>query len=1295
MSAISLRSQAALRALPTLVCLALLSAAPTTRAYATGEVTASGTFIHPTEQELQTNRQMQKAHGFTDDRIIRYENRAISLQLNTNGGKVSGRGEFLAKNSRFQAHLVVEFDGSAGRDARNVLNLSGEAAGTLNVRGVPANAVPPPNPVFEPARTSTQPWVRLWSARLDEATNAIRGKINDPIYIAQGLSWPLEFELRLGGVSPKPEPKPEPPPDVVTPTSSGFMLRLVDEKPKVFDIVDGVQPTPMVKLELRGVPTSLIGPNPTDLAVDLMITVTVSNEVGAYRFGPKYHRFYPFATHARDIQGRRMTIQEPLYRVLTRWVGIDDVYTTLSRLRMRPDRDPSAPSKVQKLPGETRLELTVQPVAVRMTALDRRGLPHETVIDLKSIGASHARFILGHEIDMAREIRLRIGKGNVAEWEDYAEVAVWAAKVVGWLTGVELYIDILDVGIELVGIGVDLYDGRGWGVAEGIVDIVAGKLMGPFEIFFAVPEGYRLAHEYSAPQTTVREMEAALQSLGYMPLSKFSATKAFPIWVRLRDEKVAMIDLAGIVHSAQRPKNFHISLPRFTITGTDPPAQSFAVAAFATGMTTPKWQWARAVPGHEYRVVPPPLRFQPLRVTLKVPPEVRTTLTPNLNEIYFNCDGGGRLVLKRGVVDFGWEDRVDRLVLKRPYIGLVDGSIRSIGTKAPVGVALYVLSREKKFIPAAWVMPKGTDYTLQVDPQAQTFMVTVHEGEVDVLDSSRQQTLATLPAGETREFRGADLPPVQEPPVDPLPGEAEQVAERQEPTTASTEGQGEESEVVAAGEQRDPDEPVTAAETPVERPAGSAAKFDFYATYQRAVTAEAAGLQFILRSALAAHGGKLVGVGPEKTTNKLQFFTANADGSGLTPIPLPDLENRGFGSMAVSHDGGRIFFSTGGGGQSEHIYKIESGAVTRIFDTWPAKLASARALRCTADGEQVFFYDRAGYSGDIYRINHDGSGLQRVIDDAAVRHSRADGGPGFLVIEFDVSADGSVLVFQLKGYLDAENVHIQHQRPELFVLEHGELRQLTDDEPAVEKSRLRLSADGSTLVYMMAGPTWTWHAMKLADGTVSDLDPASFNFGGAALSADGAKLFYQDAWANGGRLVSTGGGGRDLFTGGVHMGAFRSLTMSADGRRISFQFDGDAVYVGRDCGASVPGMPMIESVALARSDPSGRHPESVALAVRLRHDGGLDGILQVHVSLRSGGRPLPPGKAPIQLHFLANDEAVPPDTAASDGIFTCGGRTVPGKVDAAKVAVRVTVMDKNHNVTVADTPLAELRRSLH
>ena len=426
-------------------------------------------------------------------------------------------------------------------------------------------------------------------------------------------------------------------------------------------------------------------------------------------------------------------------------------------------------------------------------------------------------------------------------------------------------------------------------------------------------------------------------------------------------------------------------------------------------------------------------------------------------------------------------------------------------------------------------------------------------------------------------------------------------------------------------------------------------------------------------------------------------YTVNADGSGLTSVPLPSGATSipEVPEVAIDQDGSRAFFVTRGV-PDYSLYKVENGAATYIFD--PTKhdaISDATQIQATADGNYLYFLVWGGGYKDVWRIQHGGGAPEKIIEDEEVLHG---GNPGAIISQFAISADGGAIAFILQGYW-SEGFKAKQ---EVFALFGGTFRQLSDDSENIWKDYVAISGDGSTVVYATtSGSPRRWYSVRSDGRSKTDLKGLYFSVGGPALTYDGSEMFYTDQDANGGSLLTTDGSGRqDLFPpwSPINIAAHWGLSISDDGSRVSFVFNyasfpfKDALYVGYlnpSVPIPVPDAPVISSITFNPLVMPTEGDATITVTSAIGDRQGLSDISAVSIGQLVEGRvDTNQNNSPITFSFPGfRDDGEPHDETAGDGVYNALGRqsSVIDRFD--QVTMRVGVADSAHTVTVADTVL--------
>lgn len=435
-------------------------------------------------------------------------------------------------------------------------------------------------------------------------------------------------------------------------------------------------------------------------------------------------------------------------------------------------------------------------------------------------------------------------------------------------------------------------------------------------------------------------------------------------------------------------------------------------------------------------------------------------------------------------------------------------------------------------------------------------------------------------------------------------------------------------------------------------------------------------------AAMSGDGTKIAMANNQSGTAR-KVYLLNTDGSGLSTYSIGEA-GREFYSMTINNDGSKVFF--GPGCTDQVIYKLEGGAITKL-----SLGVEVNDIKTTSTGEYIYFIN----GNDLWRVRHDGSGAEVVIDDSSISFH---GGMGYSIEKYAISTDGSTIAFLLWGYTTGAYPSISyHERYELFVWKNGSIQQLTDD--ALMKIYLAMSGDGSTIAYTTnaTGVESKYYTIK-SDGTGKTAwCDANSNFVGMPLTSDGSKMIVADGGMN--RIINLNGSSvLDLFPGwdvnNIAIGIASNFTMNNDGTKICFQHkyaswpDKAAVYIGYlNNATAVATAPVIDWISFSpASMPRGNPEARIVLSVKARdsndkvtnvsEDQMLNGIIENDTT-----------KVPAYFYFDPHDNGSSPDTVSGDGIFSTQGEP-GGKInDLNQVTIRIGVMDTAKTVVVADTVL--------
>jgi len=265
----------------------------------------------------------------------------------------------------------------------------------------------------------------------------------------------------------------------------------------------------------------------------------------------------------------------------------------------------------------------------------------------------------------------------------------------------------------------------------------------------------------------------------------------------------------------------------------------------------------------------------------------------------------------------------------------------------------------------------------------------------------------------------------------------------------------------------------------------------------------------------------------------------------------------------------------------------------------------------------------------------------------------------------------------------------------------GAYTQLTTDGADYTKSSPRISGDGSTIVFRRH---YSWYSMN-PDGTNEiELGPAGDNLGGPKLIYDGSKMFYSDSESGGTVLLNTDGSGRQNIVPSwnitnIAIGATYHHAVSDDATRVSFytQYgilpENAAFYVGYlespDILAStVANGPFVDSIAFSPgSFPRSRSDATLFLHASVSDPDGLADVTNISVSAMIDGVHESYDAVPAYFYHSPRDDGEWPDDIAADGVFVSSASTGEMLDTLDAVTIRVSTMDTDKTITVADTVL--------
>lgn len=427
--------------------------------------------------------------------------------------------------------------------------------------------------------------------------------------------------------------------------------------------------------------------------------------------------------------------------------------------------------------------------------------------------------------------------------------------------------------------------------------------------------------------------------------------------------------------------------------------------------------------------------------------------------------------------------------------------------------------------------------------------------------------------------------------------------------------------------------------------------------------------------AMSRDGKKLVVVG-EYDDYGFDVWTMNTDGSDITRYGLTDMLTAASGSLtpgavAINRDGSRAFV-TAHAEASWHVllFKIEGDQITSI--ELNKATAALNDIQTTSNGEYVYFLAGTPTLGTLWRVRHDGTDLELVIDPTEVAGVSGAGA----VKRFVISDDASTIAFEFPVYYeDPLCWSSMRYLAQLFVLQSGNWRQLTDDN-STEVELLAVSPDGSTIVFASYCNYSPWDPLIIVrpDGTSLATLPLS----GRGLATDDHGTLFVDSQ---GVTCDANRACRDSAQ--WIMEDCTALHMSGDGGRVAFineYQDAYAVYVGY---LNVPGAladaPTISSVKLdpplrRTLWPGGPGTPSSTLTATITDPQGLDDIVEAVVLYPSAEHAIE-GESGV-----VTDDGKVADETAGDGVFSFQIPEASSYGARDEVPIRIRVKDARHAV---------------
>ncbi|MBU0640390.1 MAG: hypothetical protein KKB50_16115 [Planctomycetes bacterium] len=450
---------------------------------------------------------------------------------------------------------------------------------------------------------------------------------------------------------------------------------------------------------------------------------------------------------------------------------------------------------------------------------------------------------------------------------------------------------------------------------------------------------------------------------------------------------------------------------------------------------------------------------------------------------------------------------------------------------------------------------------------------------------------------------------------------------------------------------------------------GAAGQFTFYGVFDRITDTDSLGMHPWGYCVMSRNGQKIAFTASGCNC----VFSANADGSNLQEHDMSVLT--GVNGLAINESGSRIFTCGDAEASNDlaYVVKVEGGAVTPL----PVGDLAVSHLRSTAAGDYAYF--RGSY--DIWRVRHDGSGLEKVVEDTAVPR---DSGQSIWVGDYGISASGGMIAFEIQRYKLSGGSWATKE--ELFVLEGGVFRQLTNDDPKKGKDHVVLSPDASTVLFYRWSPS-EWCTMSSAGGSATVID--EFPGGGSVVTNNDGGLLLDSH----GQTIMPDGSLRHSFPYGWETIA-GTLSMSSNADHVAFIIRTQslptnkyAMVVGHfNDPQAVADAPVIESATFTPAVmPTGDPDARVLLTIQVSDPQGLADLVSV------GREPYVDGvnvRGNPPVYFTTpRDDGQAPDVTAGDGIYTAEGK--PGStIDAHdQMTIRVQARDAANTYVIGDVVL--------
>lgn len=291
------------------------------------------------------------------------------------------------------------------------------------------------------------------------------------------------------------------------------------------------------------------------------------------------------------------------------------------------------------------------------------------------------------------------------------------------------------------------------------------------------------------------------------------------------------------------------------------------------------------------------------------------------------------------------------------------------------------------------------------------------------------------------------------------------------------------------------------------------------------------------------------------------------DGDGLFPEQVVEVSEHGAViGFDMTADGQVVVFPWGEGDQPAdtdlYVADTASGQVTRLLDR-QGSIDPAIA----DDGISIVFWSSLdvlptvcpGQSGDVFRINSDGTGLEQLIPAEPDCHSTDPAGHPV------ISSDGSFVVFQAQGDPSGGGNDVG---AEVFGCDllADTVSSVTDDDDSFFKTP-RIDGTGTWIVYM-SGSNITgqnaneeWEVFRIrTDGTdIEQLTMAADQYSWRPdISADGQRIVYQ---STADPLGANADHNIEIFLYDATMGTTQQLTQTTSGDNEVARISPNGQYV--------------------------------------------------------------------------------------------------------------------------------------